>query len=126
MCITAMARRIALGRTARFVCQHASDATLPGSGAPDEKGAFENIINLPLAPETDGQAMRTLYRQTVLPHLRAFQPDLLIISAGFDAHASDPLAQLNWRVEDFAWLTQELCAAQNSAKDGGLGARRRL
>jgi len=82
----------------------------PGSGAPDEKGAFDNIINLPLAPETDGQAMRTLYRETVLPHLRAFRPDLLIISAGFDAHSSDPLAQLNWRVEDFAWLTQELCA----------------
>jgi acetoin utilization deacetylase AcuC-like enzyme len=54
--------------------------------------------------------MRTLYRETVLPHLRAFRPDLLIISAGFDAHSSDPLAQLNWRVEDFAWLTQELCA----------------
>ena len=59
----------------------------PGSGAPDEKGAFDNIINLPLAPETDGQAMRTLYRETVLPHLRAFRPDLLIISAGFDAHS---------------------------------------
>lgn len=82
----------------------------PGSGAPDEKGAFDNIMNLPLAPETDGQAMRKLYRETVLPHLWAFRPDLLVISAGFDAHSSDPLAQLNWRVEDFAWITQKLCA----------------
>jgi acetoin utilization deacetylase AcuC-like enzyme len=45
----------------------------------------------------------------VFPRLRAFQPQLLLISAGFDAHADDPLAQLNWDEDDFAWITQHLC-----------------
>ena len=53
--------------------------------------------------------MRAVYEAQVFPALAEFAPQLLLISAGFDAHRDDPLAGLNWRVEDFAWLTRKLC-----------------
>ena len=80
----------------------------PGSGSPGERGGSDNVMNLPLGPGTDGAAMRSVYAAQVFPRLRAFAPELIIISAGFDAHAADPLAGLNWQTEDFAWLTREL------------------
>jgi acetoin utilization deacetylase AcuC-like enzyme len=82
----------------------------PGSGAVHERGAHDNIINLPLRPMSSGGDMRRVYEGEVIPALRDFAPELLLISAGFDAHAADPLANLNWTTEDFAWLTRELCA----------------
>lgn len=82
----------------------------PGSGRPDETGAHGNILNLPLAPQSGGAEMRRAYRDQAFARLRSFAPELIIISAGFDAHVDDPLAELNWRTEDFAWLTAELCA----------------
>ena len=81
----------------------------PGSGAAAERGAHDNVLNLPLAPGSDGAAMRRAYAEQILPAIDAFKPELILISAGFDAHAHDPLAQLQWQVEDFAWLTAELC-----------------
>ncbi|MGR3496391.1 histone deacetylase family protein [Citreimonas sp.] len=87
----------------------------PGTGRPDETGAHDNVLNVPLAPDSDGNTMRSAYETHVFPRLRAFAPELLLISAGFDAHAEDPLAQLNWEVEDFAWLTAELCAIAKEA-----------
>lgn len=81
----------------------------PGTGARDETGAHDNVINIPLAPETDGAHMRRVYAAEVFPKLRDFKPDLILVSAGFDAHRDDPLAQLNWDTEDFAWLAQEIC-----------------
>jgi acetoin utilization deacetylase AcuC-like enzyme len=82
----------------------------PGSGRPDETGAHGNILNLPLAPDSGSAEMRQIYRDKAFPRLRSFSPELIIISAGFDAHRDDPLAQLNWETDDFAWLTGELCA----------------
>ena len=82
----------------------------PGTGTRDETGVHGQIVNLPLAPDSDGAAMRALYQAEVLPRLEDFAPQLLLISAGFDAHRADPLAALNWEVEDFAWLTDALCA----------------
>ncbi|SPF79710.1 histone deacetylase family protein [Pseudoprimorskyibacter insulae] len=82
----------------------------PGTGKPEETGPHGNILNIPLAPESDGTVMRAAYEAQVFPRLRNFAPDLIIISAGFDAHADDPLAQLNWQTEDFTWLTDQLCA----------------
>ncbi len=96
-------------RRALFFSSHQSPLW-PGTGAPQETGDFDNIVNLPLAPESDGAEMRRVYESEVFPRLRAFKPELLIISAGFDADARDPLAQLNWDTEDFAWLTRALCA----------------
>ncbi|WP_170349646.1 histone deacetylase family protein [Ruegeria atlantica] len=81
----------------------------PGSGRPDETGAFETILNIPLPPGSGGAEMRAAYETQAFPRLRAFKPDLIIISAGFDAHQDDPLANLNWSTGDFAWVTAELC-----------------
>lgn len=82
----------------------------PGSGAPSETGAHGNILNIPLAPESGGADMRAAYTAQAFPRLRSFRPQLMIISAGFDAHRADPLANLNWETEDFRWITAELCA----------------
>jgi len=81
----------------------------PGSGQAHETGAG-NIVNCPLAPGTDGAAMRQAFEATVLPALDAHEPELIMISAGFDAHRDDPLANLNWDEADFAWATEALCA----------------
>lgn len=80
----------------------------PGTGDPSERGAHGQIVNLPLAPGSDGAAMRAAYAPA-LARLRDWQPELILISAGFDAHADDPLAGLMWQAGDFAWLTHQLC-----------------
>ncbi|MEX0348252.1 MAG: histone deacetylase family protein [Paracoccaceae bacterium] len=82
----------------------------PGSGRPDETGDFDTIVNIPLGPGSGGAEMRATYQQQAFPRLRAFRPELIIISAGFDAHQDDPLASLNWSTADFGWLTREICA----------------
>jgi acetoin utilization deacetylase AcuC-like enzyme len=79
----------------------------PGTGAPSETGAG-NILNVPLRAGTDGARMREAYEEVILPAVDHFSPDILLISAGFDADYRDPLAQLNWRPTDFAWITQRL------------------
>lgn len=79
----------------------------PGTGHPSEHGVG-NIFNTALKPETDGFAMREAYNQVILPALDNFAPDLILISAGFDAHALDPLAQLEWEDGDYAWITGKL------------------
>ena len=70
----------------------------------------ENVMNFTLPPESGSDKFRALYQKNVLPALDRFKPDLLMISAGFDAHRLDPLAQLNLETEDFDWVTRELCA----------------
>ncbi|MGB0498423.1 MAG: histone deacetylase family protein [Rubricella sp.] len=82
----------------------------PGTGAAEERGAHGNVLNIPLPPESDGAFARDLYSRRVIPALDAFAPQLVLISAGFDAHARDPLAQLYWEEEDYVWLTREICA----------------
>ena len=91
----------------RFASSHQSPLW-PGSGGADEVGAHGQVTNAPLPPFSDGAAMRRLYERDVLPALHDHAPDLVIVSAGFDAHADDPLAQLEWREEDFRWLTDRL------------------
>ncbi len=81
----------------------------PGTGDPSERGAHDNIINIPLRPGTGGAEMRKAYEGQVFPALAALRPELILISAGFDAHRADPLANLDWSTEDFAWLTTRLC-----------------
>lgn len=77
----------------------------PGWG---ERPLGKNMVNIPLPPGTNGAALRTAVQQHWLPALHDFAPELLLISAGFDAHRADPLAQLNWVEEDYFWVTQEL------------------
>lgn len=82
----------------------------PGTGGENERGAFDQIVNLPLAPNSGSAEMRQTYQARVFPMIDAYKPDLILISAGFDAHMADPLAQLNWTTQDYAWLTRELLA----------------
>ncbi len=81
----------------------------PGSGATHETGAHGQILNVPLAPGTGSREMRHAYDDLIFPALEEFEPELLLVSAGFDAHARDPLANLEWTEDDFAWVTRRLC-----------------
>ena len=83
----------------------------PGTGRREETGCSDNVVNVPLPPYSDGTAFRAAWERTILPALDRFAPELLIVSAGFDAHEDDPLAQLRVQTGDFAWLTGELMAA---------------
>jgi acetoin utilization deacetylase AcuC-like enzyme len=66
------------------------------------------VVNVPRAPGCGTAAFRSAYEERILPALKAFEPDLIMISAGFDAHAADPLAHLNLTTDDFAWITRAL------------------
>ena len=81
----------------------------PGSGREDECGAYNNILNVPLAAGTDGRMFRAKMEQLAMPFLAAHEPELILISAGFDAHRLDPLANLNLDGADFGWITQKAC-----------------
>ncbi|MFC7302071.1 histone deacetylase family protein [Cognatiluteimonas weifangensis] len=81
----------------------------PDSGGGDERGVG-NLVNAPLPPGAGGAEFRTAWRERLLPALEAFAPQLLLLSAGFDAHWRDPLAQLRLHADDFAWLTRALAA----------------
>lgn len=82
----------------------------PGTGRREEDGAHGTVLNVPLPPGSDGAHMRRVYEAEVFPRLRDFAPEMIFISAGFDAHRADPLANLNWDETDFVWLTREICA----------------
>ncbi len=80
----------------------------PGTGLVWEQGVANNIVNAPLKPGDGSAAFRAAWERTILPALENFAPQLLIISAGFDAHRDDPLAQLRVETADYAWLTDRL------------------
>jgi acetoin utilization deacetylase AcuC-like enzyme len=80
----------------------------PGTGAARETGIDGNVINAPLPAGTRGPAFRAAYESAVLPALESFRPELIILSAGFDAHRRDPLANLMLEDEDFFWVTRVL------------------
>ncbi|MDQ2778601.1 MAG: histone deacetylase family protein, partial [Pseudomonadota bacterium] len=80
----------------------------PGTGAQHETGSAHNIVNIPLRRGCDSDAFRARFAETMLPALRDFAPELLIISAGFDAHGDDALGGLRLTDDDFHWVTAEL------------------
>lgn len=88
----------------------------PGTGAKNETGVG-NIWNAPLAPGDDGEDFRSAFSTRIMPALNAFAPDFVLVSAGFDAHVRDPLAQLRLQEDDFAWVTETLLEA--AAKHSG-------
>jgi acetoin utilization deacetylase AcuC-like enzyme len=90
----------------------------PGTGSARERGVNANIVNAPLPPAAGSREFREAMRHNIVPALTAFQPEFLLISAGFDAHGEDPLAGLNFDEEDFAWATEQLLALARSACGG--------
>jgi len=107
----------------------AADATLfygsshqhpcyPGTGEAWERGVADNIVNVPLRARDGGPAFRAAWAETIIPALDRFAPGLLIISAGFDAHIADPLAQLRVETVDYAWLTDQLVTVADRHCDG--------
>jgi acetoin utilization deacetylase AcuC-like enzyme len=77
----------------------------PGTGKASERGFYDNILNLPLPPGSDINAYQPLIENKVIPFLANFQADLLIVSAGYDANASDPLARMNLQPADYGLFT---------------------
>ncbi len=82
----------------------------PGTGSPRDRGVADNIVNVQLPPGARSDRFRAAWADRIIPALEAWAPELLVISAGFDAHRADPLAELRVETEDFAWLTEQLLA----------------
>jgi len=80
----------------------------PGTGARTERGAHNNVVNAPLSAGDGGPEFRDAMSSVILPRVDEFRPDLIVISAGFDAHMRDPLANLNLVEADYTWITQKL------------------
>jgi len=90
----------------------------PGTGAKHETGVAHNIVNIPFMRGTGSAAFRMAMRDQMLPALREFAPELLIISAGFDAHQLDPLGGLQFTDDDYHWITRELMAVADETASG--------
>ena len=90
-----------------FASSHQSPC-YPDTGFANEHGCSDNIANVPLAPGSGSTEFRRAWRNALLPALDAFAPELVIISAGFDAHRADPLAELELETADYTWITEEL------------------
>ena len=82
----------------------------PGTGAREECGVAGNVVNEPMPPGSGSAEFQIAMGDSLLPALDDFKPELILISAGFDAHAADPLADIYLKEEDFAWVTEQLIA----------------
>ena len=110
-CITATARKPPSGRTR--TCSTARPIrcrSIPAPARSSETGVG-NIVNAPLSPGDGGEQFREAFLTRILPALNNFGPDILLVSAGFDAHRDDPLAQLQLVEADFAWVTEQMLEA---------------
>ncbi len=92
-----------------FFCSSHQMPLYPGTGAAHETGPHGTVLNIPLRAGTGSAEFRRIYTETVFPAVQDFAPELLLISAGFDAHREDPLAGLNFETSDFGWVTSALC-----------------
>ena len=90
----------------------------PGTGAVGERGDHDNIVNAPLRAGDGGEQFRAAMESHILPRLSAFGPELIVISAGFDAHKRDPLANLQFVEEDFAWATRKIMDVADKTAQG--------
>ena len=90
----------------------------PGTGAVAERGEHDNIVNAPLRAGDGGEQFRDAIETRILPRLRVFGPELIVISAGFDAHMRDPLANLQLVEEDFGWATRKIMEVADKTAQG--------
>lgn len=100
-----------------FASSHQSPL-YPGTGERSERGVAGNIVNVPLPPGCGSQLFRERIERDMLPALREFKPDFIIISAGFDAHRLDPLAGMNLEDDDYRWVTEELMGIADDVCEG--------
>ncbi|AGF50398.1 acetylpolyamine aminohydolase [Synechocystis sp. PCC 6803] len=91
-----------------FYCSLHQFPCYPGTGAAGDRGQHDNVLNIPLKPGGDGKVYREAFEHKVLPFLRQVKPDLLLVSAGYDANHSDPLAYMNLIPEDYGMMTHYL------------------
>jgi acetoin utilization deacetylase AcuC-like enzyme len=107
----------AMGQEKVLFCSSHQFPFYPGTGSTGEKGPKGNIINAPLPQGADGQTFRRAMQEIILPAVANFAPEIIFISAGFDAHKDDPLGGLRLTEDDYGWITAELCrSAKQSAK----------
>ena len=106
------------GDPALFYASSHQSPFYPGTGDARERGSANNVVNVPLRARDASPAFRSAWAGTIIPALEAFAPELLIISAGFDAHREDPLASLRLETDDYAWITAALLSAAE-ARCGG-------
>ena len=92
----------------------------PGTGAVIESGEHNTVVNAPLRPGDGAEQFRSALETRILPRLRDFKPELVIISAGFDAHMRDPLANINLTEDDFAWATSKIMDVADQCAGGRL------
>jgi hypothetical protein len=90
----------------------------PGTGHPSETGCSHNVVNVGLPPGSGSQTFRNAWAETILPALEAFQPQLIVVSAGFDAHESDPLADVKLQDADFYWVQGQIMDVAKRVCDG--------
>ena len=90
----------------------------PGTGSVSERGEHGTIVNAPLRPGDGSGQFREAFEAVILPRLKEFRPDLIVISAGFDAHARDPLANLNLSEADFGWATRKIMEVADASANG--------
>jgi acetoin utilization deacetylase AcuC-like enzyme len=90
----------------------------PGTGAISESGEYNTVVNAPLRPGDGAEKFKAAFEDRILPRLAEYKPELVIISAGFDAHYRDPLANINLAEEDFAWATKKLMDVADSCAGG--------
>jgi acetoin utilization deacetylase AcuC-like enzyme len=103
---------------AMMYCSTHQMPLFPGTGASGERGEHDTIVNAPLAPNDGAAKFRAAFENLILPQLTKFAPELIIISAGFDAHRRDPLANINLDAEDFGWVTRKLLDVAYSSAGG--------
>jgi acetoin utilization deacetylase AcuC-like enzyme len=89
-------------------CSSHQSPLYPGTGAAHETGVG-NVLNVPLPDGTGSTVFRDVWDRVIFPGVDAFKPELILISAGFDAHREDPLAGMMLETEDFAWVTRRIC-----------------
>ncbi len=101
-----------------FYASSHQEHAYPGTGLAEESGGLGRMVNVPLPAGSGSEAFRAAWDGTILPALHVFAPELLIISAGFDAHVADPLAQLRVTTADFGWLTRRLLEVAETTAQG--------
>eukprot|EP01084_Bolivina_argentea_P234398 394622_1 len=90
----------------------------PGTGSKEECGAFDNVLNIPFNEGANSDDIKNAFNEKIIPKLNTFEPNLIMISAGFDGHVNDDLANLNYVEKDYEWMTQQIVNIANQHCDG--------